>query len=104
MPEFDINAMIYGNLCQRLCKLRYILDNIIKRICVQPRHRTDCRQAVESKDTRCMEWFTKSHEYRVLDCIDGEPVEFEMDRFPRTHNTAAAARDPNDDGGKLKST
>ena len=29
------------------------------------------------------EWFTKSHEYREVDCIDGEPVEFEWTTFPR---------------------
>ena len=40
-----------------------------------------------------MEWFTNSLEYRELECIDGEPVEFEWTNFPRTHNTARLLRE-----------
>ena len=44
----------------------------------------------------------KCHEYRELDCIDGEPVEFEW--TSRTHNTSVASRDPKDDGREPKSS
>ena len=47
------------------------------------------RQAVESKRPQSdeawkqkLEWFTKSLEYRELDCIDGEPLEFEWNILP----------------------
>ena len=43
-----------------------------------------------------IEWLTKCHEYRELDCIDGDPVEFEW--TSRTNNTSVASRDPKDDG------
>ena len=39
-----------------------------------------------------MEWFTKSPEYRELDCIDGEPVELEWENFPG-HTTLQLLRE-----------
>ena len=50
-----------------------------------------------------IEWFTKFREYRELDCIYGEPVEFNWKHFPRTHNTVVALRDPKEDGGEYNS-
>ena len=47
-----------------------------------------------------IEWFTKSCKHHELDCIDGEPVVFEWKNFPKTHNTAVASGNPNDDGGE----
>ena len=34
-------------------------------------------------------WFKSSSEYKVLDKIDGEPMEFEWNIFPRIHHIAA---------------
>ena len=42
--------------------------------------------------TQKIEWFTKRHEYRELDRIDGEPVEFEWNIFPG-HTTLQLLRE-----------
>ena len=39
-----------------------------------------------------IEWFTKCQEYRELDCVDGEPVEFEWKIFPG-HTTLQLRRE-----------
>ena len=43
-----------------------------------------------------IEWFTKFHEFRELDCIDREPVVLGW-------NTAVASGNPHDDEGKQNS-
>ena len=39
-------------------------------------------------------WFKSSSQYRTLDTIDGEPMEFEWDIFSRIHHIAAHQQSP----------
>ena len=43
---------------------------------------------------RQLEWFKDSSQYRALDTIDGEPMEFECEYFPRILNIGACPRSP----------
>ena len=43
-----------------------------------------------------IEWFTSTPQYRELDRIDGEPMEFEW-KFPRIHYITNSRRDPEND-------
>ena len=42
-------------------------------------------------------WFMNSSQCRELDRIDGEPMEFELTKFPRIHYIADSRRDPEHD-------
>ena len=39
-------------------------------------------------------WFKSSSQYRALETIDGEPMEFEWNIFPRIHHIAALLQSP----------
>ena len=39
-------------------------------------------------------WFKSSSQYRTLDTIDGEPMEFEWNTLPRIHHIAALQQSP----------
>ena len=41
-----------------------------------------------------LDWFKDSSQSRFLDTIDGEPMEFELNIFPRIHDIAARPRSP----------
>ena len=41
-----------------------------------------------------LSWFKDSPQYRTLDTIDGEPMEFEWNYFPRIHHIAAHQQSP----------
>ena len=41
---------------------------------------------------RQLGWFKDSSQYRTLDTIDGEPMEFRVEYFPRIHHIAAKSK------------
>ena len=43
---------------------------------------------------RKLSWFKDSPQYRTLDTIDGEPMEFRAEYFPKTHHIAAHRKSP----------
>ena len=45
-----------------------------------------------------IEWFTATSQFRELDRIDGEPIEFEWQYFPRIHNFADSRWNSENDG------